>query len=202
MSIARINATKGDTETFERLAKAVRHASRDSGRECRILFDLGGPNPRTLLFENVKAPKNSWRATASASRGTRRAAERLQARGIRSVIGSSLPEVLDDLRPGEHVSYDDGKVNGMVCAVDADGAVISVRQVIGDRARSKADKTLNFPDTQPRPALAHPEGFARPRLRRRERRHDRQPRSCAARRTWRRSSASSIDAEPSGSVWC
>jgi pyruvate kinase len=147
MTIARINATKGDAETFESLVEVVRRASRQCGRECKILFDLGGPNPRSQVFERLKRPKRvSVRSRFAIARGEQ-AAHRLIDRGLKSVIGCSLEQILDDLRPGEHVSYDDGKVSGVVSAVDADGAVISVRQVIGDRARLKADKTLNFPDS-------------------------------------------------------
>jgi pyruvate kinase len=147
MTVARINAAKGDAQIFETLVKAVRRASRKCGRECRILFDLGGPNPRSQLFEGLKRPKKlSVRERFAIARNAE-AAQRLLDRGLNAVIGCSLEQVLDDLRPGEHVSYDDGKVSGVVCAVDADGAVISVRQVIGERARLKPDKTLNFPDS-------------------------------------------------------
>ena len=147
MTIARINAAKGDTETFAALVDSVRRASRSCGRECRILFDLGGPNPRSLLFDRLKRPRKLRVRDRFAIARDEQAAQRLLDRGLKGVIGCSLEQILDDLRAGEHLSYDDGKVRGVVCAVDADGAVISVRQVIGDRARLKPDKTLNFPDS-------------------------------------------------------
>jgi pyruvate kinase len=47
MDVARINAAHDDRGVWERIAVHVRRAEAETGRPCRILFDLGGPKLRT-----------------------------------------------------------------------------------------------------------------------------------------------------------
>jgi len=46
MDIARINGAHDGPDTWRAMAALVRSASRDAGRDCRILFDLPGPKLR------------------------------------------------------------------------------------------------------------------------------------------------------------
>lgn len=47
MDLARINAAHGDREGWARAIEALRAAQRETGRRCRIAFDLAGPKLRT-----------------------------------------------------------------------------------------------------------------------------------------------------------
>jgi pyruvate kinase len=47
MDVARINAAHDGPEVWERITANVRRAEAETGRPCRILFDLGGPKLRT-----------------------------------------------------------------------------------------------------------------------------------------------------------
>ena len=47
MDIARINAAHDGPDTWRAMARWVRSASSDAGRDCRILLDLPGPKMRT-----------------------------------------------------------------------------------------------------------------------------------------------------------
>ena len=47
MNVARINCAHDDEATWAALVRNIRQASRDTGRDCRILMDLAGPKLRT-----------------------------------------------------------------------------------------------------------------------------------------------------------
>jgi pyruvate kinase len=62
-------------------------------------------------------------------------------------IPCTLPEVFRDVRPGERVFIDDGRVGGVVRAANADRLVVEIdhARAAGDKLR--ADMGINFPDT-------------------------------------------------------
>jgi pyruvate kinase len=62
-------------------------------------------------------------------------------------IGITLPDVLRDLRPGEPVLFDDGRISAVVEEVHADHAVLTITEAGLDGARLRADQGLNLPET-------------------------------------------------------
>ena len=69
-------------------------------------------------------------------------------------IGVSLPEIFADVRSGESIWFDDGKIGGVIGTVNADAIEVQITKA---RARGEnlwADKGINLPDTMLRlPAL-------------------------------------------------
>ncbi|NKX55607.1 pyruvate kinase [Arthrobacter mobilis] len=62
-------------------------------------------------------------------------------------IGCTLPEVFTDVRPGERVLLDDGKIGGVVTAVSPDEVEVQVRTAAAGGTRLRAGKGINLPDT-------------------------------------------------------
>ena len=62
-------------------------------------------------------------------------------------IGVTLPEVFKDVRPGEAVWFDDGKIGGMVRQVGAEQITVEITQTRAGGARLAAGKGINLPDT-------------------------------------------------------
>jgi len=63
-------------------------------------------------------------------------------------IGITLPEVFPDVRPGEAVWFDDGKIGGVVRAVDADQIAVDITNARPTGSRLAASKGVNLPDTR------------------------------------------------------
>ena len=62
-------------------------------------------------------------------------------------IGCTLPEVLRDVRPGERIYFDDGKIGGVITDV-ADGAITAEVTVAGAKGSKLAGgKGINLPDS-------------------------------------------------------
>lgn len=62
-------------------------------------------------------------------------------------IGCTLPEVFDQVRPGERVLFDDGKIGGVVTSVSVDEIRLKITRAAPTGSKLRADKGINFPDT-------------------------------------------------------
>jgi pyruvate kinase len=139
----RINCAHDDADRWAKMAEHVRAASRKVGRPCKIQVDLGGPKLRTgcsmkpiLLDEGDSLVLTRGDdAAASTSVESRRAP-------------CTIPSVLDAVRVGEHVWFDDGKFGGVIENIAADGVTVRVTYARQGPRELMADKGINFPETR------------------------------------------------------
>jgi pyruvate kinase len=64
-----------------------------------------------------------------------------------AVISCTLPEVFSQVRAGEGVWFDDGKIGGIIREVQSEGLLVEITHVKPNGARLGADKGINLPDT-------------------------------------------------------
>lgn len=64
-----------------------------------------------------------------------------------ALIGCTIPEVLDTVRAGESIWFDDGKIGGVIETVEADRVLVRITRTRprGDKLRS--DKGINLPES-------------------------------------------------------
>ena len=150
MDIMRINCAKGTVVEWTDLVGRLRQVERELGGSCKVLCDIAGPNPRIFEIDGKRRirldpdalPARLW--LAKDVKQLRRQLERSKP----PVIGCTMPDVVDALRPGHRVFYDDGKLGGAVELVENDAALVRVDYVQGGSTRLKTGKGLNFPDTE------------------------------------------------------
>ena len=63
-------------------------------------------------------------------------------------ISSTLPEVFDDLKPGERILFDDGKIGGVIRSVRKDEIEVEITAAKATGQKLKADKGINLPDSE------------------------------------------------------
>ncbi|CAG1008301.1 pyruvate kinase [Myxococcaceae bacterium] len=63
-------------------------------------------------------------------------------------IGCTLPEILRDVRPGERIFFDDGKIGGVVREVLADALRVEITHARSGKAKLRSDRGINLPDTK------------------------------------------------------
>ncbi|MHB8952074.1 MAG: pyruvate kinase [Pirellulaceae bacterium] len=69
-------------------------------------------------------------------------------------IGCTLPEVFADVRPGERIWLDDGKIGGVIESVESDCILVEITHARLGGTNLRADKGINLPDSTLRlPAL-------------------------------------------------
>jgi pyruvate kinase len=71
-------------------------------------------------------------------------------------IGCSIPEVLDAIRSGESIWFDDGKIGGVVAKVEPNRVLVQIFQTRSRSEQLRADMGINLPETNYRlPALSN-----------------------------------------------
>lgn len=145
MNVARINCAHDDPDTWLHMIGNIRQATADTGLPCHIYMDLAGPKIRTeILGKGRKKGRANFSDTEHFFLAERNAA--LPPEEI--VIGCSLPGIVDQLRPGERVLFDDGLFEAKVENVAHGLALLKMLRISAKKPRLKAEKGINFPDTR------------------------------------------------------
>ncbi|WP_075796206.1 pyruvate kinase [Massilia putida] len=63
-------------------------------------------------------------------------------------IGCTLPAVFDDVRAGETIWFDDGKIGGIIEKVEKDAMVVRIKCARPGGEKLRADKGINLPDSE------------------------------------------------------
>jgi pyruvate kinase len=138
--VVRINCAHDTPEAWARMAANARRAARELDRPCRILVDLEGPRART---GRVDGPRKEL-VVAVGDRVllyTGREPE-----GALPRVECSLPQAVRQLRIGNGVCIDEGRIR-LVCEdAGGDAALLRVTRV-ESKGRIRRNKGLNFPDT-------------------------------------------------------
>ncbi|MHB1234292.1 MAG: pyruvate kinase [Microbacteriaceae bacterium] len=132
VDVARMNLSHGSYAVHEEVYANVREASRDSGRPVAVLVDLQGPKIRLGRFENGPydlATGDTFTITVEDILGTKE---------IASTTFKGLP---DDVKPGDALLIDDGKVTLRVVSTDGVRVVTTV-EVPGAVSNNKG---INLP---------------------------------------------------------
>jgi len=132
MDVARINRSHGDTEAHKKVYDNVRAASKASGRSVAVLVDLQGPKIRLGRFVEGKhdlAVGDVFTITTDEVDGTK---ER---------VSTTFKGLVGDVKPGDPILIDDGKVLVRVTAVEGNDVVTRV-EVPGPVSNNKG---LNLP---------------------------------------------------------
>ncbi len=139
----RINCAHDGPDAWQAMVDHLRGAERQVGRKVRVLMDLGGPKCRT---GEVRHPEGRSRLfEGDCLRLTDGAFADLDEAPFQAAC--SMPGVLGRLRTGDPVFLDDGKLGGVVERLVPQGAEIRLTRAPGKGGKLKADKGLNFPNT-------------------------------------------------------
>jgi pyruvate kinase len=114
-----------------------------AGRQLRRVVNVP-PVPETLLLRRGDA----LLLTPDTVLGRAAVRDEHQRVLVPASIGITLSEVFRDVRTGEAIWFDDGKIGGVVRAVDRDQIAVEITQVKPDGSRLGAGKGVNVPDTK------------------------------------------------------
>ena len=64
-----------------------------------------------------------------------------------ATIGCTIPEVFDDVRAGESIWFDDGKIGGVVEKVESDRVLVRITRTRMGGGKLRADKGINLPES-------------------------------------------------------
>jgi len=144
MDIARINCAHDDRAAWKAMTDHIGAASSAVGRKIAVLMDIAGPKIRTeaVLALDKKAKLNPGDALRLVATSAPRVTN-----DVPFSAAVSLPELVTRLTVGDHVLYDDGKVEGVVEQRGEDEAVIRIHRSKAKGTKLVPEKGLNVPDT-------------------------------------------------------
>ncbi|CAL8979392.1 Pyruvate kinase [Cellulomonas sp. T2.31MG-18] len=132
MDVARLNRSHGETEVHQRVYNNVRAAAKASGRSVAVLVDLQGPKIRLGRFVEGKhflEVGDVFTITTEDVEGTK------------ELVSTTFKGLPGDVKPGDPILIDDGKVLVRVTEVDGPRVVTRV-EVPGPVSNNKG---LNLP---------------------------------------------------------
>jgi pyruvate kinase len=132
MDVARLNLSHGEQSLHAQVYRDVRAASDESGRAVGILVDLQGPKIRTGRFSD---------GPITLSPGQRFTITTRDVEGDDTEVGTTYAGLPTDVRPGDVLLIDDGKV--CLRAVDVTETDIITETVIGGPVSD--NKGINLP---------------------------------------------------------
>lgn len=134
VDVARINFSHGTADDHIRRIRAWRQAAAKTGRIAGVLADLPGPKLRLLLPAPVSLQSGDWIYLTGGD----------DWQSLSHVVGMTEPEVLAEIRPGQRLLVDDGRMQWE--AAGWAGRWLAVRVAVGGVL--SPNKGLNLPDTR------------------------------------------------------
>lgn len=135
MNVARINFSHGSYKDHEKVIRIIRELNEETGLNIAILADLQGPKIRTREMENNGVnliPGESVEIVTDEG-----------VIGTSSHFSINYVQLAADIKPGEHIRLDDGKLELEV--VSTDGKVIQA--VVTHGGILSSNKGVNLPNT-------------------------------------------------------
>ncbi|MCU1437764.1 MAG: Pyruvate kinase [Naasia sp.] len=132
VDVARLNLSHGDYTVHEAVYANVRKAAADSGRAVGVLVDLQGPKIRLGRFASGPhelAEGDIFKITTEDVIGTK------------EMVGTTFKGLPQDVKPGDALLIDDGKVR--VRVVETDGTVVTTEVMVAGAVSN--NKGINLP---------------------------------------------------------
>ncbi len=137
----RINCAHDDVGLWSQMIEHVRAAETASGRRIKVLMDIGGPKVRMV---DVACPPGQDRLHIGDAL-LLRTGDAADATAFST--GCTLPQVFERLAVGHRIFIDDGKLRGRIARRTPAGFVALMEEGRAKGVKLKAEKGLNFPDT-------------------------------------------------------
>lgn len=132
MNVSRLNMSHGDHSVHENSYKTIREQSERLGKDVAILADLQGPKIRLATFQNgleLLEPGDVFKITTDDVPGTK------------EIVGTTFKGLPGDVKPGDTLLVDDGKIR--LEAVEVDERTVTTRVIVGGPVSN--NKGLNLP---------------------------------------------------------
>ncbi|MGX7108450.1 pyruvate kinase [Facklamia miroungae] len=145
MNVARINCAHDNASIWIKMIRNIQKEASCLEKDIRIMMDIAGPKIRTeWVFTKLKNPKlvvdDQILLTSNFDDLPIHFEGKL-------VAGSQIPSIYSALKIGDPVLIDDGSIVTEVIETAGTYAVLKVTRVKGNAKRLKAEKGLNFPET-------------------------------------------------------
>jgi pyruvate kinase len=145
MNIARINCAHDDEAIWIRMIDNVKRASEETGIPCRIYMDLAGPKLRTTILGKGKKDRM---ISVREDEEIFLAEHDSDFDPLLKVIGCDEIGIINDLKEGERILFDDGLIESVITKCSGGVAVLKILRISARKSKLKSEKGINFPDSK------------------------------------------------------
>lgn len=152
VEILRINCSHDDEADWLKMVRNIRRAEEELEQRCLIYMDLAGPKLRTGPVEFFKKKKGKKGDSLLLKKGDLLEVYRKPVKGKVdkktgiAKISTTLPAVFDDIKTGESIWFDDGKIGGVIEEAGPKKWLVRITQSSIDGSKLRGDKGINLPD--------------------------------------------------------
>jgi pyruvate kinase len=145
MNVARINCAHDDEQVWSKMIAKLRKACKSTGLECKVYMDLAGPKIRTTILGRGKV---KGKVKVSEGELIWLADNLKDVEQTDVVISPTEKNIVTNLKKGDRVYIDDGRIRAVVEKIKGKSAGIRITRISADKKRIKTEKGINFPDTK------------------------------------------------------
>ncbi len=147
MSVARINCAHDHPEVWSKMIDVLHRSISKTGHSCKLYMDLAGPKIRVAALSPEIDKKKGLHLHEE------------QDVLILPMTASPPPQIdttalwiepsliLEMIKPGEHLFFDDGKFEAKVMSVEPDVARVRIKRISTKKPFLKPEKGINLPDS-------------------------------------------------------
>ena len=156
MEIARINLGRGNMQLWKKMLENINQVKREMKVPLKIYMDLAGPKIRTSSIE-IKSKKGKIKNFISLKEGDHLILTKRKTKGKKvkygaqnkliqtAEVGVLLPQIIDDLKIGDPVFFDDGMIEAVVISKDDQDAELVISRAY--KSKLSSNKGINLPST-------------------------------------------------------
>jgi pyruvate kinase len=154
MDIARINTGHDTEKEWIQIVEAIKLCNQSQDAHCGIYMDLAGPKIRTTLLSEKPKKQitlhvgDELEVHASKIRFQKIKHDEAGTLIQRAKISITLPSIVQDVKVGEQIWFDDGKIGGVIIACEADYFVVRITRCALDGSKLANEKGINLPDSK------------------------------------------------------
>jgi len=145
MEVARINLSHDDSVVWQKMVENIRQVEKELGKPIRIYMDLAGPKIRTASIQTKSKKAKKKLKIQTGDRVILTKGNKLFEDSKLPLVEVSIPEIIDALKPGHAVYFDDGMLKSKVVQVFDKAVEIEFTECYKDSL--KVEKGINLPDT-------------------------------------------------------
>lgn len=144
MQVARINCAHDDEPAWIKMIENLRKAAAKLNLPCKLYMDLAGPKIRTQVVS--RKDKHGSLKVEAGDEITLTDPDQ-KAMKDKKIVRCTLPGIVENLKPGHRVYFDDGLFEAVVQTVTGKQAILKITRISAKKPIIKSEKGINFPDT-------------------------------------------------------
>jgi pyruvate kinase len=159
MEIARINCSHDNTKVWKSMIDAIYMAEKQTKKQCKIYMDLSGPKIRSeemYIFKKKNKKKGDLllhigdriKLYSTEVELKKAISKSKSGKTFAALVSMSIPNIVESMKIGNHVFFDDGKIEGVIEQTIKKYATVLITKAKAKGTKLKKEKGINLPDTQ------------------------------------------------------